>query len=74
MFIEIQSGININVKTYGDKNNPAILLLHGIGADYEMFRPQIESYKANGFFVIIPEMRGHGESSKVKHLKLADFT
>ena len=74
MLIEIQSGININVKTYGDENNPAVLLLHGIGTDYEMFSPQIESYKNNEFFVVIPDLRGHGESSKVKQLKLTDFT
>jgi|AntRauTorcE11897_2_1112592.scaffolds.fasta_scaffold13667_3 pimeloyl-ACP methyl ester carboxylesterase len=74
MFVETQSGININVKVYGDENNSAIVLLHGIGADYEMFSPQIEEYKNNDFCVIVPDMRGHGESSKVEQLKLTDFT
>ncbi len=74
MFIKTQSGIKINVKTYGDENNPAIVLVHGLGGDYEMFSPQIEKYKNNGLFLIVPDMRGHGESSKVEKLKLDDFT
>src|SRR6056297_1097778 len=74
MFIETQEGITINVTTHGDENNPAIVLLHGIGADHQMFSPQIEKYANNGYYIIAPDMRGHGESSKVEQLELSDFT
>ena len=49
---------------YGDPSNPPILLLHGLGADHEMWRPQIERYPQESLFVIAPDLRGHGRSEK----------
>lgn len=47
---------------YGDSAQPAILLLHGLGADYRMFQPQIDSLVQAGFYIIIPDLPGHGAS------------
>jgi len=74
LFLETEPGVNINVKTYGKKENPAVIMLHGIGADYEMFLPQIDEFVKEKFFLIVPEMRGHGKSSKVNKLTLDDFS
>lgn len=73
MFIETQEKIKINVITHGDENNPAIVLLHGIGADHQMFSPQIEKYANSGYYIIAPDMRGHGESSKIEQLELSNL-
>ncbi|MGM0446253.1 MAG: alpha/beta fold hydrolase [Bacillota bacterium] len=74
MFLETKPDVKINVKTYGEKENPAVIMLHGIGADHEMFLPQINEFKEEGFFLIVSDMRGHGKSSKVNKLSLDDFT
>ena len=73
MFIETENNIKINLKTYGNKENPAVVMLHGIGADHEMFSPQIDQFVDKGYFLIVPDMRGHGKSSNVNKLSLDDF-
>ena len=50
-------------KTFGDPQNPAVLLIHGLGADNGMWQPQIEPFAAAGFYVITPDMRSHGQSA-----------
>jgi len=50
-------------KTFGDPRNPAVLLIHGLGADNGMWQPQIEPFAAAGFYMITPDMRSHGQSA-----------
>ena len=57
----------------GDPSNPAILLLHGIGADHKMWAPQIDEFAGRGYFVLAPDLLGHGGSSKVETLELGDW-
>lgn len=54
-------GSELFYETYGNSANDALVLLHGIGADHEMFNPQIEVYSED-FFLIVPDIRGHGAS------------
>jgi 3-oxoadipate enol-lactonase len=58
--------------TYGNKNNEPIILIHGLGADHEMWKPQIKNYPGNNFFLIVPDMRGHGKTSKVRSFRIRD--
>ena len=74
MFVKTEPNVKINVKTYGKKDNPALIMIHGIGADHEMFSQQINEFIKEGFFLIVPDMRGHGKSLKVNKLRLDDFT
>lgn len=51
---------------YGDpRTGLTLLLLHGIGADRRMWAPQIEPFTAAGHRVLIPDLLGHGGSSKL---------
>ena len=64
--------VDLFYMTYGDKSHEPIVLIHGLGADHEMWKPQIESYPKKGFFLIVPDMRGHGRSSKVDSFRISD--
>jgi N-formylmaleamate deformylase len=56
------NGIELSVAEYG-KNGPPLVLLHGIGSRYVSWWPVIGSL-ANHFRLIIPDLRGHGDSDK----------
>lgn len=53
----------------GNAANEAIVLLHGIGVDHTMWQLQMEAFASNGFYVLAPDLLGHGQSSKVEHLE-----
>ena len=57
----------------GDPKDKAMLLLHGIGADHGMWQPQINEYTSKGYFVLAPDLLGHGKSSRVGKLELEDW-
>ena len=54
--------LNLYYECHGDPQSPPVVLIHGIGADHEMWRPQITSFPAAGYYVIVPDLRGHGRS------------
>jgi 3-oxoadipate enol-lactonase len=60
-------------EVFGHRNNRPIILIHGIGADHKMFSFQVEELTKNGFWVVTPDMRGHGNSAKVTKLELEDW-
>lgn len=49
-------------------------MLHGLGTDHQMFHQQIDAFVNQGYYLIIPEMRGHGKSSFVDQVSLSDYT
>ena len=57
----------------GDTDAEAIVLLHGIGADHKMWEPQIHVFADAGYQVLVPDLLGHGQSSKAKRLSLQDW-
>lgn len=62
-----------NVVTRGNIANPAILLLHGIGADHLMWHLQMDNFADKGYFVIAPDLLGHGETENVSSITLEDW-
>ena len=62
-----------NVITRGNKTDPVILLLHGIGADYLMWHLQMDVFANEGYFVIIPDLLGHGKTEDVSNITLEDW-
>lgn len=73
MILNSNAGINTYYETYGDIKNPPILLLHGIGADNNMWHPQKKILSEKGFYVIVPDLIGHGKSSKQDNITLSDW-
>ena len=73
MKINNTDGTETVYSVLGDAANPAMVLLHGIGADHTMWQPQMAAFARNGFYVLAPDLLGHGQSSKVKHLALPDW-
>jgi len=71
--IQNTDGTQTFYREFGDPANEAMVLLHGIGADHNMWRPQMEKFAGQGYFVLIPDLLGHGKSSKVKALELRDW-
>lgn len=63
---------SLHYETYGKQENPPLLLLHGIGADIEMWRPQINALPEKGYFLIIPDIRGHGTSQPPDQFRISD--
>jgi len=73
MIYENECGLKTYYEEYGDKYNPTLLLLHGIGADNRMWDPQKELYASKGYHVIVPDLLGHGKSSPKNNLSLSDW-
>ena len=72
MKINTTDNIGLHFSTFGDKNNTPMILIHGLGADRYMWKPQIQTLPEEGFFLIVPDMRGHGKTSKVENFKIKD--
>lgn len=67
----ISKGYNVMIK--GNRKDPAILLLHGIGSDYQMWHLQMDVFANEGYFVIAPDLLGHGKTKPVRNITLEDW-
>lgn len=47
-----------------DVNTPTYVLLHGWSGNYTCFEPLVELLNKRGFNTVVPDLRGHGLSSK----------
>jgi 3-oxoadipate enol-lactonase len=64
--------LRLYVETYGDPDDQPVVLIHGLGADHAMWAPQTDAFPEHGFFLIVPDVRGHGQSDPVAAFALAD--
>ncbi len=67
------NGIHTFFVEAGPPQGETLLLLHGLGADHAMWAPQIPVFADHGYRVLVPDLLGHGQSSRVKSLTLADW-
>ncbi len=72
MKLKTSDHYEIDYELFGDETNTPVVLIHGLGADKNMWRPQIQSYVQKKLFLIVPDMRGHGNSSKVPSFRIED--
>ena len=73
VIVENSAKTKTYIEEVGNSNNEAVLLLHGIGADHKMWEPQLPVFAENGYYVLAPDLLGHGKSSKVNTLELSDW-
>ncbi|RKG31389.1 alpha/beta fold hydrolase [Acinetobacter guerrae] len=55
-------------KTWGNENNPALVLVHGYPDNQEVWEPII-SELINDFYIVTYDVRGAGQSSIPKHVR-----
>lgn len=73
MLVSDNHGRETFVECAGNPTDMPILLLHGIGADHQMFAPQLAALPGQGCYLIAPDLLGHGRSSNVPTLTLTDW-
>ncbi len=64
--------IELAYDVYGDPNDRPLLLVHGLGADHTMWQPQCDRYPDEGHFLVVPDVRGHGESDSGERFAIDD--
>ena len=65
MIIKNSKGDETYYEQTGDKNNQAVIFLHGLGCDNHVWYPQKERYAGEGYFLIALDLYGHGKSSDI---------
>ncbi|MGD1911318.1 MAG: alpha/beta fold hydrolase [Rivularia sp. (in: cyanobacteria)] len=80
LILKNPDGTITNYKTFGsqpplkrDGTSKTLLLLHGIGADNAMWQLQMQRYASLGYHVVVPDLFGHGLSSKLSNIDLSDW-
>lgn len=73
MILENPDNTETHYEVWGARASEPLLLLHGLGADHAMWQPQIRKYVDAGYRLFVPDLFGHGQSSKLPHLDLSDW-
>jgi len=62
----------LNVLTLGRRERPALVLVHGI-RDMAMSLVPVAERLADDYFLVLPDLRGHGDSDKPGHYAMPQF-
>lgn len=75
-FFLLNCGLNMAYQTFGDKNNPAIILLEGMGSDMYAYNDTfcIVPLVNMGYYVIRIEHRDNGQSDFMSNIKNKKFS
>ena len=73
MMLKNQDGTETFYRTLGDPSDDTLVLLHGLGADHRMWEPQMGPLVEAGYRLLVPDLLGHGRSSRVDRLSLQDW-
>ncbi len=63
------NNLELSVVETGNLQGKPIIFLHGISQCYQSFQKQYKSFLAEKYRIIIPDLRGHGQSQKVEGLR-----
>jgi pimeloyl-ACP methyl ester carboxylesterase len=66
------AGAELSVLTLGDRNNPPLVIVHGI-RDVAASLLVIAEPLADKWFVVLPDLRGHGDSDNSSHYSIWQF-
>ncbi len=58
------NGVEIFARYGGDRNKPALLLLHGFPQSHVMWH-RVAQQLQHDYFLVMPDLRGYGDSSKL---------
>lgn len=67
-------GFEISYFTVGTLGAPCIMLVHGLAANGLQFVEDAHWFAQQGYFVIVPDLRGHGRSFCPRDVSAQDFT
>jgi pimeloyl-ACP methyl ester carboxylesterase len=70
LFFESRDGIPIHYRRQG--TGPALLLVHGVGADLQSW-DAIAARLEKRFTILRPDLRGHGKSGRITRCSMDDF-
>ena len=63
--VEVEAGVKLRCVEHGERSSSnVVLLLHGFPDCEATWRFQVPALTSAGYFVVTPDMRGYGESSK----------
>ena len=68
-FVITHQDINLELRAAGPAAGPVVILLHGFPENWSTWRHQIQPLADAGYRVLVPNMRGYGESSKPKDFR-----
>lgn len=66
-------GQQLAYRELGDRHNPAIVLVHGLFSSSRSWDHIGPKLAAAGRWVIMPDLRGHGDSAKAASYRFTDF-
>lgn len=69
-----RGAFRIAYSVFGDPAHPPLVICHGLAAEGEQFLADAKFFAAEGFHVLVPDLRGHGRSVTPAKRKDADFT
>ena len=64
----------IAYSVFGSPDAIPLVICHGLAAEGAQFRDDAEWFAARGFFVLVPDLRGHGRSVSPDRREDADFS
>ena len=71
-FVKLADRGTFSVRTAGSDNAPAVVLLHGLGASADLNWSAAMPALSRDFFVVAPDIRGHGETTSPGRFTLED--
>ena len=61
---DLDTGIKMAYVEMGNKSDPPVVLIHGVTDSFMSFSQVAPRIAAEGYYVIVPELRGHGRTDK----------